>query len=638
MAGWVLLTLLTILAAYAALGVSVRAGSCGRAELGMLFTAVLYAIIVTPVLLLGYTGTLRPWLLVLTSALVSSAALFASSLGRAFDAHHTQIKNAALGLARLPWDGLRLAARARSFAWLGLAAAALAIAATAWLSYLAPSESWDGFFYHEPIVGFALQNHGFRMVPLPPTMVVQGANGYPRLCEAFSLWFVVFTDKTLIEIGNTVAAPGLMLATFVLARRYCRDPVPAMGWSAVILLMPAMVSQLRSPMIDVEVAFFLLSALHYATRPTLRLRDAVAATLCMALVLGSKSSGLAWIPPLALVAYGRLWHAHRRERLGAVLAVAFGGGALLAAVAALTFVRNWLAFGNPIWPVTYANARLGIHWRGLATLGQVSFEPPWGTMLAKKYHFPTGDVKDIIERDYGYGIPWVVLPLAATSLLAVVVTAARQRLARKPDRLAENLLLLVTLGALFVKLTPNLSNARYNVHIVAIAMLCICWAAERLGNAVRLHEGAIAATLVLSIVAYFWTGYYWGLNLRDIRALLMHSPAARASMNVQSFQMPADVARQREQELGRGSLVLFTQEMSFPGVLWNHRMSNRVQYLEFKDAPSFLGQLEALRPVWVVVGAQSRGRAALESRAQDWAFVGTACQQDKTVAYRRRQG
>src|SRR5437773_419477 len=102
---------------------------------------------------------------------------------------------AAEALLGLPRDAFQLAFRARSFALLGLACATMAILVSAWLTYLAPSESWDGFFYHEPIIGLALQNHGFRMVTLPPSMVVQPINGYPRLCEAFALWFVVFTDK-----------------------------------------------------------------------------------------------------------------------------------------------------------------------------------------------------------------------------------------------------------------------------------------------------------------------------------------------------------------------------------------------------------------------------------------------------------
>jgi len=44
-------------------------------------------------------------------------------------------------------------------------------------------------------------NHGFGLVELPNTLLAQTINGYPKLGEAFSLWFVLFTDKTWIELG-----------------------------------------------------------------------------------------------------------------------------------------------------------------------------------------------------------------------------------------------------------------------------------------------------------------------------------------------------------------------------------------------------------------------------------------------------
>lgn len=638
MLSWLLLLSLTGLAGFAALGITLRARPEGRAEAGVLLTAIFYALIVTPVLALGYTNQLRPWLLALASAAVSTAALLASARGRPLSAHAREILRSAAALGRLPWDAFKLAVRARSFVVLGLAGAALAVLASTWLTYLAPSESWDGFFYHEPMVGFALQNRGFQMVELPPNMVVQAANGYPRFGEAFALWFVVFTDRSLIEMGNTVAAPGLMLATYALARRYCPDPVPAMGWAAAILLMPAMLTQLRTSMIDVQVASFLLAAILLATRPVLRLRDAVAASLCMAVILGLKSSGLVLVPPLLAVTYGRLLFAHARPRLWPSLAVLAGGSAVLAGVAALTFVRNWMHFGNPLWPMSYANPALHIDWPGLVSLHDLTPDRPLRELLEVKYHHPTGGIGDIIARDYGYGIPWVVAPLAVASGIAAAIASLRGRIKRSPDREAEAVLLLALLGAVFVKLTPSLSLARYNAHIPALGMVCICWLAGRIRDAARLHEGAVASTIVLTLVPWVWTDWFFGVDLtfKDIGALLRSPPEARATMNVATFQMPANVARQRERDLGPGDLVVFTEEMAFPGVLWNHRMNNRVEHLRFTDASTFLARIDALRPRWVVVGAASQGRAELAARSEAWEYVGIAVRQDKTVVFRRR--
>jgi hypothetical protein len=637
MAGALVLFALTALAAFAALAAAIRAELRSRAETFVLWTGLFMALLIAPVAALGYANRLWPWALAVASAMTSSAVLALSARGRGLGAHAAETARWAGKLALLPWEGMRLALAQRSFVALGLAAAALAIGGSLVLTYLAPSECWDGFFYHEPMVGFALQNHGFRMVELPPSMLVQAANGYPRFCEALALWFVVFTDRTLIEIGNTIAAPGLVMATFALARRSRGDTVASMGWGAAVLLMPAMFSQLRTSMIDVEVAFFLIAALHFATRPEVRPAGALAAGLFLALLLGSKSIALAWAPPLALVAWVRLFLAAGKARWRMAVALSGLSALGLAGVAALTFGRNWVAFGNPLWPVTFESKALHVAWRGLATLAQVGQELPFREMVSLKFHHPTGGVADIIARDYGYGVPWVLLPLACFSAAALLVRAGRARLRGDPDEAAENALLVAALAGLFVRLTPSLSIARYNVEIAAAGAACVaCWAGQRQARS-RFHESAVACALVLSVVGWVWTGFLGGLELdwKGIVALFHHPAAERATMNVASFQMPPNVARARENELGPGDLVVFTQDTTFVGVLWNHRFSNRVEYLPFQSTPAFFARLGERCPKWVVVGGKSPARAALDSRSSSWQQVGVAVRQENTLAYRR---
>lgn len=637
MAGWLLLFALTAFAAFAALGVTVRADLEGRAESFVAWTALFYALITAPVMALGYAGALWPWALAAASLVTSSATFFASARGRDLRAHTREIARAARGFVTMPWDGVRLAVRAGSFVTLGLAAATLAIVGSLVLTYLAPSESWDSFFYHEPMVGFALQNHGFRMVDLPPSVVVQQVNGFPRLCQSLALWFVVFTDRTLIEIGNTLAAPGLMLSMYSLARRRGADAVSAMGWAAALLLTPAMYSQLRTALIDVQVGFFLVAALHFATRPVVRLREALVATLCLALLLGSKGTALVWAPPLALVVAVRLWRSAREGRRRAALALIAGGGVALAGVASLTLVRNHLAFGNPLWPVSYQIPALHISWPGLISMEKMGAAMSVRELLAQKYHHPTGGVGDILARDYGYGVPWVVVPLAAAAIVVAAIRSIRGRLRREPDPVAEDAALVAGLGLLFLGLPPGPTVARYNVELMAIAMACVAYLASSLRGAPRLHEGAVACTLILSVVPWVWTGFLGGLevDVEDITLLLRRSAQERASMNFASFQMPAEVARRREQELGPGDLVVFTQDEIFIGVLWNHRFDNRVEYLPFEGARSFLSRLDERCAKWVIVGRQSGGRSALEAHAATWQQVGVAVRQDSTLAYRR---
>jgi hypothetical protein len=637
MAAWLLLLALTGCAALAALGVTVRGGWSGRAEGFVVGTALFFALIAAPVMALGYTDLLYPGTLAGASFATSAAVFLASARGRGLSAHAREIARTAAAFGKLPWDGLRLAVRARSFATLGLAGAAVAIAGSLVLTHLAPSESWDGFFYHEPMVGFAIQNHGFSMVDLPPSVVVQQANGFPRLCQSVALFFCIFTDKTFIEVANTLAAPGLLLATYALVRRYCSDPVPCLGWSAALLLVPAIYSQLRTTLVDVQVGFFLVAAIHFATRPALRFEDALAGTLCLALLVGSKGTALVWAPPLVLVLYTRLWLSAGKERRRAALALVAGGAAALAGVASLTLVRNHRAFGNPLWPVGYEIPSLGISWRGLISMDTMGAVMPARALVAQKYHHPTGGVGDILARDYGYGVPWVVAPLAAVAALVIVFRALRGRLQRAPAPLAENALLVAGLGVLFLLLPPGPTVARYNIELVAIAMACVAYLAGSRKEATRFHEGAVACTLILSVVPWVWTGFLGGLEMDagDIARLFRHPAEERASMNFASFQMPPATARRREEELGRGDLTVFTQDEIFIGVLWNHRFDNRVEYVAFQSAPSFLARLDERCAEWVIVGRQSGGRAALETRASSFQQVGVAVQQRGTLAYRR---
>jgi len=631
---WSVLIALTVLAALAALGIAVRAAPGGRAELGILATLVFFALLVTPVYLLGYTGHLTAPLLASLSAPLFGAAFLASAWRRGVRRHLHDTLDHALAILSMAPDGLRQALGARSVVLVGLLWSAGVIGLSAWIMYLAPSESWDGLFYHEPMVGLAIQNHGFAVVNLPLIEAVQAVNGYPRLCESVALWFVIFTDKTFIEIGNTLAAPALMWAVYAIARRF-GDRVIAMGWAAVTLLMPAMWTQLSSSMIDVEVAFFLLAALYFCTRPRYRVRDAVCATLAMLLVTGSKSTALVWVPPLAVIAYGRLVLHHWRDRRWASVAVIGGGAALMIGLAALTFVRNWVVFKNPMWPITYEIPRLGIHWAGLQTLESMVPDPPLATLASVKYGLPIGGVGDVIRRDYGYAVPWVLVPLGGLALGFALFASIRE-LVFKQGRRAVELIVLTFPALIALRLSPSLSIARFNVHIVTSLMFAISWlAGQRRWH--RWGEGAVSAAIVLSIMPFFWMqNWYWGTNPQGLAVLLKHSREERASMNTASFQMPPAVARLRELELGRGDRVAYTQELAFSGVLWNFRFSNRVEYIPFTRADEFLERLTQFRPKWVAVGGSSPGRAALDTRPRDWEFVGEAAHAGTTVIYRHR--
>jgi len=644
MLSFLLLVALTGLAALAALAVATRAAFEGRAEQLVAFTAALFALLAAPVLGLGYAHALRPVPLAASSLLVSAATIAAASRGPGIRAHLRASVRGARGLLRLPWDALSAALALRSLSAIGILAAIGWIVWTAALSYYAPSENWDGFFYHEPMVGFAIQNHGFSMVALPPSVVVQQVNGFPRLCEAVAIWFCIFTDRRLIEIGNSLAAPGLLVATYLLARARSRDAVVCMGWAAALLWVPAVYSQLRTSLIDIQVGFFLVAAIHFATRPRVGRREALFGVLCLLLLVASKGTALVWAPPVAILLFLRLFLQTERGGRRAVIGMAAGSALAMMGVLALTMVPNYLAFKNPLWPVDYRIPSLGVAWKGLISMDKMGAVMPLRDLLAAKYHVPTGGVADIISRDYGLGVPWVVAPLFFVASGILAIRAARARLRKEPDRAAEGALLLVGLCALFANLPPGISVARYNIHVIAMAMAVIAAAssdllrdAESGARAARLHAGAVASTLVLSLVGWGYTGFLGGLDMTapGIAKLLRAPAEERAWMNFGQFQMPRETARLREQELGPGDLVVFTRDELFIGVLWNDRFDNRVAYMPFDGAGSFLARLDEACAKWVLVGKAGGAREALNAHPADWHLVGVGTRQSGTVIYRR---
>ncbi|HEX3344622.1 MAG TPA: hypothetical protein VHS09_08610, partial [Polyangiaceae bacterium] len=537
-------------------------------------------------------------------------------------------------LLLLPFDAVREAARARSLVLVGLVFSGVLIAGVFVFTVLAANENWDGFMYHEPIVGFAVQNHGFSIVPLQMHQAVQATNGYPHLCEAVSYWLVVFTDKTLIELPNDLGAPAMMLAAYVLARRF-GDRVTAMGWACVLFLMPQAWSQLCQTLIDLVVAFFALLAIHFATRSRLRIQDTWCALLGMALLVGSKSSALVMVPPMALVAAIRLvrspaWRSRRAVAIGTLA----GGSVFLTLFGLLAPLRNWNAFHDPLWPVTFENPRLGIHWDGLITLADLGTNKPLPQLAADALDLPQGGMTDVILHGYGYALPWIVIPLGLLATLVGLVAAGLEvvRAREKSDASNLGLVLLLVVAGILTTPTLNGQSARYNLHLAAGLMVAVTWLLAGRPWA-RLREGVLAASIALSVIPLFWMkgrGWYW-VSTEHPEDILLHPLQSRTALERPSFDL---LAQKRNAELLPGDWVVFDQNVAFVGALWNFSFSNRVKYVKYDSSAQFVADAEAVSPKWIAVGKDSDARKAVE-KTRRWELVGEIYH-DGDVVYRRK--
>jgi hypothetical protein len=630
--GFAELGFLSCLALAAALAISVRAKWDGRAELAVATGVVAHGLVCFPILLLGWTNLLYRSTLAVTSALFSLVALAAACWGADWRERLRDVAKAAAALARLPFDGLKSALSGGSIAVVGLLVCAASIAWTSWLSYLAPSSSWDGIWYHESIVGFALQNHGFRLVDIPLSLAF--VNSFPRVCEAMNLWFVAFTDRRLVEAVNGVVSPLLILSFYVIARRYT-SRIAAMGWAAGFFLIPGIVLQLRSTYIDTHIGSIFLAAILFATRPRLRIRDAWMAALAIALLGGTKGQALAWIPFLGAIVLVRLVAQHRKTRLGAASAALVGGMALIALVVAPTYIRNWTAYGNPLWPFAIDSPKLHLHFPGNLHLNDL--ERPWSQTFHEAYssYTPGHDFADTLVHSHGLAIPWVVLPMAAIALPFAIAVALRGLFNKTLDARTNNLLLVALPMLATLPLSPAPWSLRYNVHVAAVLTLVAAWAAARLRTQL-LGEGAAAVTIVSGIMMLAWADPGWSLTYRQATDLAEMPAPERATYNWLWHTVPTATAVARERELGPNDVVIFTDQYTFPSILWNERYSNRVVYVPFNSTEDFLARAAAVNAKWATAPAGTPEFQALHDASKDWEEVGQISITRAWTAFRRR--
>jgi hypothetical protein len=630
--GWLTLATLSSLAFIASLSLVVRGRYDSRAEQAIAIAGLWQGITVLPTLALGWTNRLTPAALG-GSVLLISIGAFGLSLPRGrIGAHLRDTWSAFLGLARLPFDAVWCARR--SFVAFALVATMGCLIWTACLSYLAPSSAWDGIWYHEMIIGYTIQNRGFQIVDVPSWL--QHVNGFPRVCESLNLWFVIFTDRRLIELPNTVMGVPLMLSVYAIARRYA-GRIAAMGWACSILLMPGVILQLASTYIDVHVAALFLGALVFCTRPHLRLRDAWIAALWLALLAGSKGMALAWVPLLGLVGLGRAI-AQNAVRAPWSLAGAIGGGILLVfLVAGPFYLRNWWVFKNPLWPIAVNNERFHIHWAGVHDV--LEMNKPYKQLILTMLSVPVPghDWPDTRVYGYGLGIPWVVLPVGLVALFVAVIKYAAYvvGLVHRDTRL-ENLLIVVFPMLLTIPTSPALWAARYNIHLPVAFMFLVAWL---FGTRYLLQEAFTSIVVMTSLMMLWWAEPGWITHF-STAIHLAHQPAReRAAFHSAEYTIARETALARDTELGRGDLTVYGDTTSFPGLLWNESYSNRILFFPAsagRDPIEFVDRVEQSEAKWLAVGSGSPEWTVVTSRTTKWQQVGYASTTGPpTVAFRR---
>lgn len=567
-----------------------------------------FAILVTPAYLLAFAGLFRPWAVGLTSFAVAGAALAIGGWGRWRETARAigRFFQAPFALVRELW------AEREHVASLGLI---LVIALWAWtllLTYLAPSHTWDGIWYHDSIVGLTLQNEGFAWAELPREHQV--INGYPRLVETLGALFVVLSDATWIEAPASLGWPLVAVAFTALVRTITPWRGGAIALSCVFVTAPALVLELHSTYIDVPVTFLVVATLAYLCERTPSRYDLWLAGLALGLFAGAKGTALLLGPVLGFFGLCRAVGVGRRE--GALAALVPIGGALLfvGLYAAPLYLRNYLQTDNPIWPVTFASETLGVTFEG--TVENIVAWPSTETWLKETFGPPVQGSYHADSRPHGYGhaLPFVLPPLFLAALLRI-------RRAPSPARW----MLVIGLGMAAV--IPNLLWwGRF--AILAIAPLLVFASHRLLAKGRRaLAQGLLGAMLFVHALTLWWAEPSWGVPASEVVERLRLPPLERAARVPGVLLGEPRVFRARDAELDSGDRILLGGMVGFPALAWNRRMTNEVL---FAKPGRFLDQAEELDAEWLMLPTSMERRV---QQSDDWHRVGMIT--DVIVVYRR---
>jgi hypothetical protein len=339
-----------------------------------------YAVQYLSIGLPGLVGELRP-ATVVTTALILSAALLVMA-----------------GRRRLAISLLPPVDRG----WVvGLATfAAAMVVGFAFVQADVPLTANDPLTYHFPAAVQWLQQ---GRIGLFPTWFFNPANTYSPLAgSTFIAWLMVpFGSDVLARFVQVPALLCAALGVYRLARQKASTPFAAAAVAtAAVLLRPLFYASLTGKD-DLFVTFFFVAALVSLAPDRASEPFAVVRTgLAVGLLLATKYTALLAVPMLLLAVDGPVRAGWRTRRWMTAVAVAM-------VVAGPWYLRNWIATGNPVFPLDVS--LFGVHaFRGLFT-----------TVRSDALSSVSADLQIVVGRGYtvpsGYTVPKAVACVATAA-------------------------------------------------------------------------------------------------------------------------------------------------------------------------------------------------------------------------------
>ncbi len=476
--------------------------------------------------------------------------------------------------------------RSYSFAPLLVAALALSIAfAAAWTL---PVWQWDSLGYHLPFVNFVLQRGARADVPA----LIPYISTYPHNIEyLFLILRALLPNDDLVDIGQIPLGVVGALATAGIALRLGAKREHCLAAGALWLTLPAVFLQLPTNYVDVGSAAYLLLATFWLLTPSSRpdaLRAFLLAALALGLYLGSKPS--APLPTIVIMAalMPRLWNAGRALAMAA-------GAALIVAFGAESYLRNFVATGNPVWPIAVNFGPLQLHGeRSVAKLvaAGAAAPRPHGGFFARIFESWTTlqgpHSFDMRLGGFGPVVLFFALPLAVFGM------KTRARYVGWTACLLWGAAVLASLAH------PEPSTARFVLAwpalLLALAVACLRPWRPALG---------VAALTVTSLLAAWslWHAYPAFKPDNDFYLSQVGSQSREALRNSIGADGPPLKWHAFTGGLGASDVIAYDESFTLPGLLWNRNLSNTVLALPWGlDAQSLTKLLQARGVNYLVAG------------------------------------
>jgi hypothetical protein len=499
----------------------------------------------------------------------------------------------------------------------------LFITGMCWISffgYLFPSYTWDGLWYHLPIVGYIMQNGAIQEIP-NSTFIHQFINIFPKNIELYFLWNIIFlkTDR-IVDLSQLPFLFIGVISVYSLSVKTGIERRLALYPAFLFFFTPIMILQASTNYIDVAISSLFITAVNFlygtaffnddSDLPDTQRRRTLNLTIAgitSGILLGAKGSGPLFIVILSAAIIAQKFRKHLKSPDSGLATVRdsflrFMSCFILPVIllGGYWYIKNWIVYDNPVYPMEISILGKTIFkglYRGIIEpapeiISKLSF---WGRPVYVWLENIRYYLYD--SRLGGLGPVWFILFLP--SVIFFIINAATDR---NFSRLGLSIVFIVAF--LFY---PRNWTPRYVIFIVAFGAVSFGWLLSYLGGDRRLLRGT---ALLLAFYSLLISNSPCIMPGQIMRFLSL--PAAERTI---ARHKPFNIDLHARQEYGywiwisdnvsAGDVLAYTFDPLFLAPLWNSSFSNSITYIKASSRKELLKKLREERVRFILIRTRS---------------------------------